>query len=60
MPAHQQRAADIRRTVEDAFGADDRVAMKWLTTMPYLGCKQNLSHPVNDRFEIMPLIAGPD
>ena len=25
----------------------------------YLGCKQNLSHPVNDQFEITPLIAGP-
>ena len=30
------------------------------TTERYLGCKQNLSHPVNDRFEITPLIAGPD
>jgi integrase len=30
------------------------------TTERYLGCKQNLSHPVNDRFEISPLIAGPD
>ena len=30
------------------------------TTERYLGCKQNLSHPVNDRFEIVPLIAGPD
>ena len=30
------------------------------TTEWYLGCKQNLSHPVNDRFEIAPMIAGPD
>ena len=30
------------------------------TTERYLGCKQNLSHPVNDRFEIAPVIAGPD
>jgi hypothetical protein len=26
------------------------------TTERYLGCKQNLTHPVNDRFQI----AGPD
>jgi integrase len=30
------------------------------TTERYLGCKQNLSHPVNDRFEIVPQIAGND
>ena len=30
------------------------------TTERYLGCKQNLSHPVNDRFEIRPLIADPN
>ena len=30
------------------------------TTERYLGCKQNLSHPVNDRFEIAPVTAGPD
>lgn len=23
-------------------------------------CEQNLSHPVNDRFAITPMIAGPD
>ena len=27
------------------------------TTEKYLGCKQNLSHPVNDRFEIAPVRA---
>jgi hypothetical protein len=30
------------------------------TTERYLGCKQNLSHPVNDRFEIAPVMIGPD
>ena len=30
------------------------------TTERYLGCKQNLAHPVNDRFEIAPMIAGLD
>jgi hypothetical protein len=30
------------------------------TTERYLGCKQNLSHPVNDRFEIVPQITGHD
>jgi hypothetical protein len=30
------------------------------TTERYLGCKQNLSRPVNDRFEIVPQIAGND
>jgi integrase len=30
------------------------------TTERYLGCKQNLRHPVNDRFEIVPQIAGPN
>jgi len=30
------------------------------TTERYLGCKQNLTHPVNDRFEIAPVTPGPD
>ena len=30
------------------------------TTERYLGCKQNLTHPVNDRFQIFPVIAGLD
>ena len=30
------------------------------TTEHYLGCKQNLSHPVNDRFQILARIAGAD
>ena len=30
------------------------------TTERYLGCKQNLSHPVNDRFQILARIAGAD
>ena len=30
------------------------------TTERYLGCKQNLSHPVNDRFEIAPVRSSPD
>ena len=29
------------------------------TTERYLGCKQNLSHPVNDRFEIAPAESQP-
>ena len=30
------------------------------TTERYLGCKQNLSQPVNDRFEILARVAGAD